>query len=249
MKIVNLENLRLDSFWNEKPFPHVVIDNFFVKEVAEVLAKEFPAPGSQTFSAIYNNPIEIKQTGNHWDKFPPMTYKAFFYLSSHDFTSFLEEKLNSTKRIYADYGLHGGGYHTHPTGGKLNVHLDYSIHPKLGLQRKYNIIVYINPNYQPGWGGELGLWASDNEKPTTLEKVVEPVFNRAVLFETTTGWHGLEVPNKFPEGESRNSLAIYYLVTPDANANPRPRALFAPSKEQENDETILEFIKERVKLK
>lgn len=249
MNIVNLDNIKLDSFWNEKPFPHAVIDNFFTQEVADAIAKEFPSPGSSVFNAIYDNPIEIKQAGNHWDKFPPMTYKAFFYLSSHDFTTILEQKLNSVKRIYADYGLHGGGYHTHPTGGKLNVHLDYSIHPKLGLQRKYNIIVYINPNYQIGWGGELGLWASDSEKPTTLEKVVEPVFNRAVLFETTVGWHGLEVPNKFPEGESRNSLAIYYLIEPDVNADPRPRALFAPSEEQKNDKTVLEFIKERVKLK
>lgn len=249
MNIVNLENIQFDNFWNEKPFPHVVIDNFFTEEVAQEIAKEFPSPNSQTFNVVYDNPIEVKLTGNDWDRFPKTTYKAFFYLSSHKFATFLKEGLKSEKELFADYGLHGGGYHTHPTGGKLNVHLDYSIHPKLGLQRKYNIIVYINPHYQTGWGGELGLWNSADGKPTTLEKVVEPVFNRAVLFETTYGWHGLEIPNKFPEGESRNSLAIYYVIEPDADADPRPRALFAPSLEQQGDESILKFIEERVRLK
>lgn len=249
MKIVNLENIKLEDFWQQEPFPHAIIDNFFDNDVALQLAKEFPTPGSPAFSAIYNNPIEVKQAGNHWDKFPPLTYKAFYYLSSPEFIAILKEKLQADHNIYADYGLHGGGYHTHPTGGKLNVHLDYSIHPKLGLQRKYNIIVYINPNYQTGWGGELGLWNSEDSKPTTLAQMVEPVFNRAILFETTTGWHGLEVPNRFPEGECRNSLAIYYLTDPDVNANPRARALFAPSKEQEDDETVLKFIEERVKVK
>lgn len=249
MNIVNLENIHFNNFWNEKPFPHVVIDNFFTEEVAQEIAKEFPSSNSETFNVVYNNSIEVKLTGNHWDKFPKTTYKAFFYLSSHKFASFLREGLQSEKELFADYGLHGGGYHTHPTGGKLNVHLDYSIHPKLGLQRKYNIIVYINPNYQTGWGGELGLWNSENGQPTTLEKVVEPLFNRAVLFETTHGWHGLEIPNKFPEGQSRNSLAIYYVIEPEVDADPRPRALFAPSEEQKGDESVLDFIKERVKLK
>lgn len=248
MNIVNLQNLNLETFWNESPFPHAVIDNFLVNEIAEQIAKEFPLPDSSSFNTLYNSPLEIKQAGNHWDKFPPTTYQTFFYLLSTEFTDILQKKLNVSHNIFADIGLHGGGYHLHQTGGKLNVHLDYSIHPKLGLQRKYNIIIYLNPNYQTGWGGELGLWNTDGTKPTTLEKVVEPVFNRAVIFETTNGWHGLEIPNKFPHGECRLSIATYYLVDPEVNASPRKRALFAPSKEQENDENILNLVKERAKL-
>ena len=65
--------------------------------VADQIEKEFPKPGSVSFNTIYNNPIEIKQAGNHWDKFPPMTYKAFFYLSSADFTNFLEQIMLNKK--------------------------------------------------------------------------------------------------------------------------------------------------------
>jgi hypothetical protein len=46
--------------------------------------------------------------------------------------------------LYPDPGLHGGGWHMHGAGGNLNPHLDYSIHPKSGLMRKLNIIIYLS---------------------------------------------------------------------------------------------------------
>lgn len=244
--MINIHNVKesLKGFWDKKPFPYTVIENFFTDEIAQQLSKDFPKFDSESYNGKYFNQIEIKKSGNVWDRFPPTTYKALSYLNSPEFVSFLEKELNS-KRLYSDNGLHGGGWHTHPSGGKLNVHLDYSIHPKLGLQRKFNLIVYLNSNYQSGWGGELGLWDSKDNKPNELIEVVEPVFNRAVIFETTTGWHGLEVPNKFPENECRNSLAVYYLTDPDETATDRNRALFSPSKEQENDIEVLELIKRR----
>jgi Rps23 Pro-64 3,4-dihydroxylase Tpa1-like proline 4-hydroxylase len=51
-----------------------------------------------------------------------------------------------------------GGLHTHARGGKLNVHLDYDIHPKLELQRYLNLIIYLTPGWKPEWGGGLGMW-------------------------------------------------------------------------------------------
>ena len=60
------------------------------------------------------------------------------------------EKIKSITGItdlYPDYGLHGGGWHMHGTGGNLNVHKDYSVHPKLGLRRKLNLIVYLSEDW------------------------------------------------------------------------------------------------------
>ena len=47
--------------------------------------------------------------------------------------------------LYPDCGLHGGGWHTHGVGGKLNMHPDYAIHPKSGLERQLNLIIYAQP--------------------------------------------------------------------------------------------------------
>ena len=35
----------------------------------------------------------------------------------------------------------------HKAGGNLAIHLDYSIHPKMNLQRKLNLILYLEEDY------------------------------------------------------------------------------------------------------
>lgn len=250
--MVNLDSLSKSfaEFNTAFPFRHAVIDDFFTEDVANQLANDFANYETDTYNGKYLNDIEIKKTCNVWDRFPETTYRAFQYLNSPDFT-LLISTLTGAGVLHSDSGLHGGGWHIHPSGGKLNVHLDYSIHPKMKLQRKFNLIVYLNKNYQSGWGGELGLWTNNPEtdKPLDCVKTVEPMFNRAVLFDTTGwSWHGLEVPNSFPENECRKSMALYYLQAPDESATNRNRALFEPSKEQENNPKILELIERRSQI-
>lgn len=247
---VNLDNIKnaFNTFHSAKPFPYCVIDNFFTDEIANQLATEFPNSDSDVFNGNYFNQIEIKKTCNIWDRFPSTTYNTLMYLNSTEFLEVLKPLVN-IDTLYADHGLHGGGWHIHPPGGKLNVHLDYSIHPKMKKQRNYNLLVYLNPNWQPGWGGELGLWSSKDNKPNELIKVLEPKFNRGVIFDTTlNSWHGLEIPNNFPEGQDRKSIALYYLTEPPENVDTRGRALFAPSKEQEHDQEVLDLIERRSKV-
>lgn len=248
--IIDINNLteQLVDFQSRFPFPYAVIDNFFVDSIATKLAEEFPNADSALFNGQYNNAIEVKRAGNIWDRFPSNTYQVLHYLNSSEFIGIIEQYTGV--KLYADQGLHGGGWHLHPSGGKLNVHLDYTIHPKTGLMRKYNLIVYLNPNYKTGWGGELGLWTHNEEtnQPWNLE-IIEPVFNRAILFDTTmNSWHGLEVPNKFPNDECRKSIALYYLTKPSVKTDNRKRALFAPSEEQKNDKEVLDLIERRSKV-
>ena len=136
-------------------------------------------------------------------------------------------------------------------GGKLNTHLDYSIHPKLGLQRKLNLIVYLNSRWKENWGGSLGLWGNkSNKKPGRLIKTVAPKFNRAILFDTTqNSWHGLPDPIKCPKNEFRKSLAIYYLCKKTSNISKRGKALFSPTENQKGDKKILKLIKLRSSIK
>jgi hypothetical protein len=149
--------------------------------------------------------------------------------------------------MYSDPGLHGGGWHLHGKGGKLNVHLDYDIHPKVKLQRKLNLIVYLNKDWQPEWGGGLELWSHDDATngPKELVKTVENKFNRAVLFDTTqNSWHGLPENLTCPDGQYRKSIAVYYLQIP-IRATDRQKAVFAPHKEQASDQSVLELIRQR----
>ena len=236
---------KLKSNWaNSAPFNHIVIDNFLDADIASAVVKEFPAYESESWRP-YHNALEIK----NWDKFGETTYKLFYYLNSREFISQLECLTDC--RLYADFGLNGGGLHTHKRGGKSNAHLDYSIHPKLKLERRLNLLIYITPGWQEQWGAALGMWDKDKEKnaPGELKKSIAPMFNRALFFDTTqNSWHGLPEPIECPEHVTRNSLAVYYLSEPRPSAPERGKALFAPYKEQAEDPEILALIEKRASV-
>jgi Rps23 Pro-64 3,4-dihydroxylase Tpa1-like proline 4-hydroxylase len=116
------------------------------------------------------------------------------------------------------------------------------------MQRKINIIIYLSQDWNPEWGGNLGLWShnSKTNRPDKMEKQVICKFNRAAIFDTTqNSWHGLPSPLTCPDNQSRKSIAVYYLQTPEYNASERVKALFAPSEEQEGNSEIEELIKIR----
>ena len=151
-----------NEFTSGKPFHHAVIDNFFDEETAISLSREFPDYNSDVWY-VYDNPLENKKTCNVWNLFPRNLYSTFCYLNSPTFISKLK-KITGIKKLYPDVGLHGGGLHIHEKGGKLNIHLDYSIHPKLKLQRKLNLIVYLAENWNPEWKGQLEFWSADRKE-------------------------------------------------------------------------------------
>jgi Rps23 Pro-64 3,4-dihydroxylase Tpa1-like proline 4-hydroxylase len=234
------------GFLSAEPFDHVIIDDFFLPEIAQQLVEDFPTYDSPVWNAHYNNPIENKKACNHWDKFPRSTYSTLHYLVSTAFENIVSE-ITGNPKLQADVGLHGGGWHAHATSGKLNIHVDYSIHPKLQLERHYNLIIYLTPDWNPEWGGGLELWSHQTDgTPDRLAVTVENRFNRAVLFDTTQqAWHGLPRDLTCPAGVIRQSLAVYYVTEPRPEADTRSRALFVPHGAQADDPEILELIKQR----
>jgi len=101
--------------------------------------------------------------------------------------------------LVCDPELVGGGWHCIPRGGFLKTHVDFN-HLN-GYTRRLNLLLYLSPGWDRSWGGELRL----------CDRVIEPLFNRCVVFETSEkSWHGHPEPLTCPEGESRNSIALYY---------------------------------------
>lgn len=244
---VNLAPLAWD-FEGKHPYSWCAIDNFFDPTFARELASEFPAFDSDAWHE-YRNPLEVKRTLNNWNAFGPATYRAMSFLNSAHFVELLRLSIKADYPLYSDPGLHGGGLHAAARGGRLNVHLDYSRHPKTGLARKINLLVYLTEDWQDEWGGALGLWEQNPVQPGpgALVRSIAPRFNRAVIFETPNAWHGLPEPIACPEGQVRKSLAVYYLTDPKdvAREAQRTRALFAPAPEQIGDAEVLDLIARR----
>jgi hypothetical protein len=88
------------------------------------------------------------------------------------------------------------------------VHADFNKHHQYGLDRRLNLLLYLNKNWKDEYGGNLELW---DREMTRCEARVAPLFNRVMIFSTTDfTFHGHPDPLRCPEGMTRKSLALYY---------------------------------------
>lgn len=247
IKYINSNNFSnsLNNFNYKKPFPYTIIDNFFKKAVAKQLEKEFLAYNNKNLH-VYNNYCEVKKSCNNWNLFPPLTYKVFTILNSKKILKLMTKKLNISK-LFADCGLHGGGWHMMYKNGKLNPHLDYARHPKIDVQRKLNLIIFLTSGWKKSWGGESCFYfrnVKNKNMPGKLSIKIFPKFNRAILFDVSNyGWHSVE---RIKSKKVRKSIATYYLIPLKKKGKiKRQKALYAPTKKQMGNKKVLKFIKMR----
>lgn len=218
----NYQHMSADSFFNAIPYPHLIIDNFLKPEVADELERVFP-DSEVDFWYQYNNKIEIKLACNQIEYLPPYILGILTKLNSQPYLE-LFERLTGIQQLQPDPTMHGGGMHCIKSGGKLDVHIDYSIHPYLGLERRLNLIIYLNKHWPEEYGGYLELWEKDMSR---CAKKILPIFNRAVIFATDdTSWHGHPDPLTCPANVCRKSIALYYLTEPRPETTARQRAKF-----------------------
>lgn len=126
--------------------------------------------------------------------------------------------------VEPDPTMHGGGLHVTAPGGHLNCHLDYDRHPVLpGRRRALNVILFLHPAWEPGWGGEFYL-ADPLGRPVAS---LAPEPGAVVAFEVSdVSYHGV-LPVTGPA--ERVSYAEYYLA-PAGPEHTRERALFMPTR-------------------
>lgn len=101
----------------------------------------------------------------------------------------------------------GGGFHEIKPGGYLKMHVDFHKHKQMNLDRRLNILVYLNEDWKEEYGGHFELWEKDMSKSVTK---ILPVFNRLAMFSTTDYWHGHPDPLTCPPDRSQRSLLLYY---------------------------------------
>jgi 2OG-Fe(II) oxygenase superfamily len=226
-----------ESYARAEPFPHVVIDDFFPEPLLASLLEEFPSPGAidwQRFDAGTEKKLASKLEEQLGDR----TRRFIWSLNSQVFISFLET-LTGIDGLIPDPHLWGGGLHQIVPGGFLKVHADFNRHERLRLDRRLNLLLYLNRDWKEEYGGHLQLWTRDMSR--CVVKVL-PVFNRCVVFSTTDfSYHGHPDPLTCPEGRTRKSLALYYYtngrpaeeLSGDHSTlfHPRPGEAFAKDRE------------------
>ena len=195
------------SYINEEPFPNIELKNFFNEEFLNKVLSEFPDL-SQKKSENYNNKNEIKFANNDYQNFSPNIKSIFDYLNSDEFISFLQSITSIKEKLIGDKAFKGGGLHEIKRGGLLKIHTDFNRHPSLELDRRLNVLIYLNKDWEESYGGHLQLWDKDMKY---CKKKYLPNFNSMVIFGTTDfSNHGHPDPLTCPNDRSRKSLATYY---------------------------------------
>jgi Rps23 Pro-64 3,4-dihydroxylase Tpa1-like proline 4-hydroxylase len=171
--------------------------------------------------------------------------KAFVhFLNSEPFLLFLQELTGIEETLVPDPYFEGGGFHQTKPGGFLKIHADFNKHRQTGLDRRLNVLVFLNKNWEESYGGHFELW---NREMTHCVKKVSPAFNTMAMFTTTDfSYHGLPNPLTCPPDRSRKSLALYYYTNgrPAHEINPgleEHTTLFRARKGDEMDGEMRQF--------
>ena len=197
-----------ERFVNANPFPFIIIDDFFSKEFLNEVLNQFPNLTEQKKTTNYDNKNEVKFANNQYKNFPNNIKKLFDFLNSDFFLNFLQRITNIQEKLIPDLELNGGGLHEIKKGGLLKIHSDFNKHPSLDLDRRLNVLIYLNKDWKEEYGGHLEFW--DKEMTSCREKVL-PIFNKMVIFSTTDNSnHGHPDPLNCPNNMSRKSIATYY---------------------------------------
>ena len=199
-----------------EPFKHCIIDNFLPVEMAQECLAAFPLLESDSWDRSNDADVEIKARSKWQSEFdiPDAIVPAVRILNSSLMLSAISQALGIPKLIPDPYYA-GGGLNMTVKDGLLDVHVDGNYHDATGLNRRVNAILYLNPDWQPDWRGELGIYDCNGE---VCVKKVAPLFNRLVVFDThDRSFHGLPDPLNFPPGCARRSIILYYYTK-----DPRP---------------------------
>lgn len=199
------------AFAQARPFRHCVIDGFLDDGFARSLLERFPdfergdhlnedgRPGGKSTHE------RMRELGGGFAALDDLVRSAEFLA--------LVGRITGIPGLLYDPMYFGGGTHENRQGQALDVHIDFNHHPLTRWHRRLNLIVYLNPEWRPEWGGALELHRDPYDAGADEVVEVLPLFNRCVIFETTeNSWHGFRRITLPPEhaGLTRRSVALYF---------------------------------------
>ncbi|WP_164981491.1 2OG-Fe(II) oxygenase [Silvibacterium dinghuense] len=210
------------QYKNAKPFPHLVIDNMFPDEVLDGVLNEIPPLTDDKWVHERRERL-AKSNLRSAVEFEEKGYQFSAFVNSAKFLYLLTE-LTDIWSLLPDPYMGGAGFHVVPKGGKFDVHADRNIDQNTGLRRRLAMLTYLNKNWKPEYGGQLELWDTTGSR---CERVVEPIFNRTVIFEVADqNFHG--VRPVLVEDRARMSFAAYFHTVPDEKFIPHA-SVYAPT--------------------
>jgi Rps23 Pro-64 3,4-dihydroxylase Tpa1-like proline 4-hydroxylase len=205
-RLQQLAKKKAVEYRTNPPFPNIYLDDFLPASVSEAVLRDFPEPKQLRWNE-FSDRNQAKLAFDTAEKLPSSIREVLYFFNSRPMLEFLEE-LTGIRGLIPDPYFVGGGLHQIKPGGFLEVHADFNRQSKLKLDRRLNLLLYLNPDWKEEYGGHFELW---NEDMTASVRKILPIFNRCAIFSTTsTSYHGHPIPLTCPPGRTRKSIAIYY---------------------------------------
>ncbi len=197
------------TYQSGDPFPHIILDDFLPENIVRYCVENFPQEtGPEGFA--FDRDQERFKRSFHPDHLDPKLRSLFYAFNARPFIKVLEN-ITGIKGLIPDPYFLGAGFHEIQNGGHLSMHADFNHHKPLNLERRINVLVYLNDGWQSEYGGQLELWTPDMKRQ--VQSIV-PVMNRCAIFTTTQeSMHGNPQPVAHPEGKTRKSIALYYYTS------------------------------------
>ena len=212
-----------EEYRSKKPYPYGCFDNFMPPEILDRVREELRVlPAAESF---FNRPQEKLKAAYMPERLGPYTRALFHSLNSKAFLAFLEE-LTGIDGLIPDPYYAGGGIHVVSNGGHLDIHADFNRQGKLNLERRLNVLIYLNKDWKEEYGGSFEVW---NDDMTAKVASFVPLFNRMCCFNTGSNtWHGNPEPVNHPDKEPRMSIALYYYTATWDSTKVSHSTLFKP---------------------
>jgi 2OG-Fe(II) oxygenase superfamily len=194
-----------DQYNSTAPFPHIVLPDFLDEDILELCLREFP-PVPKSSAGYKRNQENLKFEFRPETLSPPLR-SLFYSFNSLPFIGFIEN-LTGIKSLIPDPYFAGAGLHQVSSGGHLDIHTDFNFHAALGLERRINVLIYLNKGWREEYGGCFEIW---DQKMSRCCRRVVPAFNTCVVFNTSSiSFHGNPDRVNHPDGTPRRAIALYY---------------------------------------
>lgn len=198
-----------NEFVGTPPFPMIVLDDFLPTQIASAMATETHDIPSHKWTEFTRKKSHMQECTDM--EVCPVARDGFVsYMHSQAGMKWLSN-ITGISDLIPDPYLVGAGYSRSFTGDHLGIHTDFNWNESLKLHRMLSMILYIEPDWKPEYGGDIVFKDFNN---TQVVQKVSAKFNRCVIWRHhKRGFHGYPDPLTSPSDISRKTFRLFFYVS------------------------------------
>ena len=147
----SLAGEKAQEYATNAPFPNIYFDNFLPASAVKAALRDFPEAREVRWTEFADKD-QVKLAFDTAEKLPASIRNVLYFMNSRPMIEFLEV-LTGIQGVIPDPYYAGGGLHQIRRGGFLEVHADFNRHTKLKLDRRLNVLIYLNEDWHEEYGG------------------------------------------------------------------------------------------------